>query len=134
MLALVRRRPAILSTIPVVWAGDLISYEIKLATGRPLPHLHPLVVVPHDPSFPSGHATTSFAGATMLAWFAPRLAPGLFVLAAAIGFSRIYVGVHWPYDVLGGAVLGTVLGLAAVTSLRMLARSPRRWPGARRRG
>jgi undecaprenyl-diphosphatase len=134
VLALVRRRPAVLWTIPVVWAGDLLAYGIKAATGRPRPHLHPLVAVPHDGSFPSGHATTSFAGATMLAWFAPRLAPGLYVLAAAIGFSRVYVGVHWPYDVLGGAVLGTVLGLAAITSLRKLARSPRRRPGARRRG
>ena len=134
MLALVQRRPAILWTVPVVWAADLIAYGIKVATGRPRPHLHPLVAVPHDGSFPSGHTTTSFAGATMLAWFVPRLAPGLYVLAVAIGFSRVYVGVHWPYDVLGGVVLGTVLGLAAVTSLRRLGRSPRRWPGVRRRG
>jgi undecaprenyl-diphosphatase len=53
------------------------------------------------------------------------------VLAAAIGLSRIYVGVHWPLDVLGGAVLGTVVGLASIALLRLAAarrRSPRETP------
>ncbi|HET8607862.1 MAG TPA: phosphatase PAP2 family protein [Gaiellaceae bacterium] len=135
VLALLRRRPAILWTIPLVWAADLVAYGIKVAVGRPRPHLgHALLAVPYDGSFPSGHTTTSFAGATLLAWFAPRLAPGLYLLAAAIGFSRLYVGVHWPYDVLAGAALGTLLGLAAVTSLRMRARSRRRSRAGRRRG
>lgn len=57
-------------------------------------------------SFPSGHATTSFAlaitaGTRHRAWAAPLL-----LLAALIGYSRIYIGVHFPSDVLGGALLG----------------------------
>jgi membrane-associated phospholipid phosphatase len=50
----------------------------------------------------------------------PRAAPAFYVLAVAIGYSRVYVGVHWPLDVVGGAVLGisTALLLLAVTRRR----------------
>ena len=62
-------------------------------------------------SFPSGHAAMSFAGATFLALAAPRLAPALFVLAAAVAYSRVYVGVHYPLDVVAGAALGAAVGV-----------------------
>ncbi len=127
MLALHRRRAAIfLAVVAAVYVADLCAYGLKLAIGRPRPDLRPLVGLPPDGSFPSGHTATSFAGAAVLACFAPRLAPFLYLLAAAIGFSRIYVGVHWPLDVLGGAVLGTAVALLVLTSLRLLARSRRR--------
>jgi undecaprenyl-diphosphatase len=48
----------------------------------------------------------------MLAFYVPRAAPALFLLAAAIAWSRVYVGVHYPLDVLGGAVLGVLLAIA----------------------
>jgi undecaprenyl-diphosphatase len=70
-----------------------------------------LVPAPHDHSFPSGHAATSFAAATVLTAFAPRFAPAWFLLALAIGFARVYVGVHYPLDVVGGAVLGALIAL-----------------------
>jgi undecaprenyl-diphosphatase len=70
-----------------------------------------LVAAPHDHSFPSGHAATSFAAATVLTAFAPRWGAVWFVLALAIGFSRVYVGVHYPLDVVGGATLGVAIAL-----------------------
>jgi undecaprenyl-diphosphatase len=129
-LAVLRRRPAILWTVPVVLVADGIAGLLKVAVGRQRPHLDPLVGVPGSAAFPSGHTTTAFAGAAMLTAFAIRGAPLFYLLASAIGFSRIYVGVHWPLDVLAGAALGT---LVALTSLRLLARFPPRPPGGRPR-
>jgi undecaprenyl-diphosphatase len=62
----------------------------------------------------------AFAAATVLAVLVPPAAAAFFVLALAIGYSRVYVGVHWPLDVVGGAVLGiaTALLLLAVNRRR----------------
>jgi undecaprenyl-diphosphatase len=61
-------------------------------------------------SFPSGHATTSFAAATVFAFAIRRRWPFL-LLAAGIALSRIYNGVHFPLDITAGSVLGVALGL-----------------------
>jgi undecaprenyl-diphosphatase len=122
---LLHRRTLLLTAL-AVWAADATAYGIKLAVDRPRPHFEPLVRLPTDPSFPSGHAATSFAGATMLALLVPRLAPGFYVLAVAIAFSRVYVGVHYPLDVLAGAALGAAIGWAGARALPRLERSQQR--------
>ena len=85
----------------------------------------PLVDVPATYSFPSGHATVSFACATILTLALPRLAAPFYALAALIAFSRVYVGVHYPSDIVVGAVLGTLIAIALRTLEAVLRRSGR---------
>jgi undecaprenyl-diphosphatase len=118
----------------VTFAADAASFGVKDLFERPRPfvahpQIDPLYVV-HSSSFPAGHAATAFAGATVLAYFAPRWAPGLFALAVAIGDSRVYVGVHYPGDVLAGAALGAAVGGCAIGCV-WLARRARDSGGAR---
>ena len=76
--------------------------------------LIPLITPPTDYSFPSGHTAASFAVGVLLFRKLPKRygIPAL-VLAALIGFSRLYLGVHYPSDVLAGALLGTGISYAA---------------------
>ena len=113
-----------LATLLTTFAADSVSFGVKDLVNRTRPadahaQIHPLYVV-HSSSFPAGHAATAFAGATLLSYFAPRLSPLFVVLAAAIGFSRIYVGVHYPTDVLAGAAIGVLVGAAAIAVLLLV--------------
>ncbi len=66
----------------------------------------PLIPPVGDPSFPSGHTSASFAAATALYAINKKWGIAAYLFAAVMGFSRLYLGVHFPTDVLAGAVLG----------------------------
>jgi undecaprenyl-diphosphatase len=66
-----------------------------------------------DHSFPSGHTAATFAAATALAMAYPSARQLLFVTATVVGLSRIHLGHHFPSDVIGGALLGTGIGLVS---------------------
>ena len=126
-VALAWRRPEIfIRTLVAAIAAVATSSALQAAIPRARPHVDALVARPHGHSFPSGHATSSFACATVLAAAAPRARVPLFVLAALVAWSRVYVGVHYPLDVLAGALLGVALGLGLLRALRRLAAARRR--------
>ena len=121
------KRTAILAAIVGVttFAADAAAFGVKDLTHRTRPfaahpQIHPLSVV-HSSSFPAGHAATAFAGAVVLAFVVPRAAPLLLAVAALIAFSRVYVGVHYPTDVLAGAAIGAVVGGISVALQRLAA-------------
>lgn len=92
-----------------------VNFLVKLVVRRARPVLEglpPLAGAPSSLSFPSAHTTSSFAAAVAITRLAPDLAPAAFALAVALALTRPYLGMHYPSDVLGGAVLGTALGLA----------------------
>ena len=117
--AIVWRRPQLVAHVTLtVLSADLFALGLKELTSRPRPFIahpepDPLMGTSLDVSFPSGHAATSFAGATVLALAHRRAAVPLYLLAALIAWSRVYVGVHYPGDVLVGAVLGVGIGLVS---------------------
>jgi membrane-associated phospholipid phosphatase len=103
-----------------------LNMAIKQAVRRPRPHLEglpPLTSTPTQLSFPSAHASTSIAGAIVYARLGLPAGP-LYGLAAGLALSRLYLGVHYPSDILAGALLGTLVGTVAARSLDRMAVAP----------
>ena len=120
-----RRRPRALPVTALLAAAayavaSLCANVIKLLTDRERPPVaHPdvtaLIDIPYGSSFPSAHAATAFAAAGVVATRYPALRLPLFALATLIAVSRVYLGVHYPLDVLAGACLGLAVAWVTVT-------------------
>jgi membrane-associated phospholipid phosphatase len=131
-----RRRPGRIPRTPVLagvalLVASLASGAVKDLIGRLRPPLadetlSALVALPADASFPSGHATSAFAAAGVVAALHPRLRAPILGLAALVALSRVYLGVHFPSDVLAGAALGLGIAVAVVALGRRLV--PAAWP------
>lgn len=115
LLLVVRRRLLLAGLVVAAWGGALLLYSlVKHFVHRPRPPAAIWLMHVTSTSFPSGHATQSLATFVALAFVVAALAAGAggaakglaLALAAAIGWSRVYLGVHWTTDVIAGWLLG----------------------------
>jgi len=120
------RRRTLLLAVLAGTLSHLVNYGLNIAVPQPRPFLvlpaHVLVgSPPHDPSFPSDHAafTSAIAVTLLLARMAGWGAVGL-LGAFAIGTSRVIVGVHYPSDIVGGVIVGTMCAALALALERPL--------------
>jgi len=96
-------------------AGALFTYPLKFIIARERPYeqlesarlLTPLEI---DPSFPSAHAEMSFLASTVVSRYHPEYGKYLYAFSIIVALSRVYVGVHYPADVIGGLIIGIILG------------------------
>jgi undecaprenyl-diphosphatase len=131
-LALQRKTHAALFLLAAVGGGQLLSTLLKLGFDRPRPDLVPHGAVVYTASFPSGHAMmaaiTYLTLGALLARVQPRRRLKLYllclaiVLTVAVGVSRVYLGVHWPTDVLAGWAVGAAWALLCWAAVLWLQR------------
>ena len=121
-----RDRIIVVSAIAVILLTDETSQLLKDLFQRTRP-FHPLRDTTNlvSFSFPSNHASNMFALATFLSYNYSRSGLLCFSAAALVGYSRIYVGSHYPLDVLGGALWGVLIGLLGAAAVQRLMRIAR---------
>jgi undecaprenyl-diphosphatase len=114
------------SHLLVPWVAVALSWTLaegaKYLFNRARPFIDdtevaPLIKTPSSSSFPSGHSATAAAGAITLSAVYPSFAPALVLSALLVALSRIYLGVHYPFDVLAGALIGSVTAGAVLAAV-----------------
>src|ERR671915_1095208 len=114
----------------VPWAAVAASWTVaegaKYLFDRARPYIWdtevaPLTKTPSSSSFPSGHSATAAAGALTLSAVYPVLVPALLLSGALVALSRVYLGVHFPFDVLAGVIIGTAAAGVVLAAASLVA-------------
>jgi len=127
-----RGRIAVLLLVLGITLSDQVCNSLlKPLVGRSRPcnvleNVHLLINCTKSFSFPSSHATNIFTGMILFSFVYPKLKIGLLTAAALVAYSRVYVGVHYPFDVLAGTILGILCALTIIILYRLLSR---KFPG-----
>ena len=123
------RRAAVTGVVALGVNSAIVNLSMKLASGRARPDRESAgvpeqrhVPMPSSASFPSGHSASGFAFAGAVAGSMPGIAVPLRGLAAAVAYSRVHTGVHFPGDVVVGSLVGAVIGEATSLAGRALRR------------
>jgi len=116
------RRAAFTGLASVAVSSAVVNLVIKPLSRRRRPDRTDVVAdrqapMPGSTSFPSGHSASAFAFATGVGSVLPRDAVPIRALAAAVAYSRVHTGVHYPADAIAGAFLGTTLAQATAHAL-----------------
>jgi undecaprenyl-diphosphatase len=122
------RRAAVRGLVSIGLVSVLVNLPMKALHRRPRPVrgeddalVHRQIAMPASSSFPSGHSASAFAFATAVGVELPVLAFPIRALAAAVAYSRVHTGVHYPGDVLAGSLIGAVTGQIVSRSLDRVA-------------
>ena len=118
------------SHLLIPWAAVAASWTVaegaKYLFDRARPfiwdtEIAPLIKTPSSSSFPSGHSATAAAGALTLSALYPPFAPALVLAGVLVVLSRVYLGVHFPFDVLAGVAIGALTAAAVLAGAGLVA-------------
>ncbi|MCL6475423.1 MAG: phosphatase PAP2 family protein [Firmicutes bacterium] len=133
-----RGRTVALLLLPLILITDQLSSHVlkdlfdRLRPCEALERVRAIDGCRHSPSFPSSHAVNNFAAATLFALYYRGWVAWLAIgLAALVSYSRIYLGLHYPSDVLGGAFIGVLSALGVAWVWRAAARQAQKTLGSR---
>ena len=115
------RKTGIMLSISLIIGLVVCNMTLKPIIARPRPYIYtglePLIERPTDFSFPSGHTVAAFEAATVFMLRDRRAGIPFLVLAILIAMSRLYLHVHYPTDIIGGIILGSISGIIAVKAV-----------------
>jgi len=122
------RIAVILLVLGITLSDQVCNNLIKPLVGRIRPcnvleNIHLLVNCTKSYSFPSSHAMNMFTGVTLLSYSYRKIRVILFIMAILVSYSRIYVGVHYPFDVLAGAILGVFCAFVIIILFKFVSKN-----------